>query len=308
MDDEIVSEGCEAGPCVLVHGGAGDVPDDRRGEHAAGCLEAARRGHAVLREGGSALDAVQAAARVLEDLAQFNAGTGAALNEHGEIEHDASIMSGADRRAGAVCALSGFKNPIDVARAALDDGRHVLYAGAGARELAKLRGIAPVDPSSLVTDPARARLDAVLRARARGDAVKDGWAGGTIGTVALDRHGCSAAATSTGGIVGKRRGRVGDSPIVGAGTYAEDGAGAISATGDGEAVLRYVLAYRIGAALREGARAEDAARSHIAGLLKELGGRGGVIVVDRAGRVGLARSTRTMSFAYVSDRTEKSGT
>lgn len=308
MEDDVVGEGLAAGPCVLVHGGAGDVPEAKRALHAEGCLDAARIGHHVLAAGGSALDAVQAAAKRLEDLPQFNAGTGAALTEEGEVEHDASIMSGADLRAGAVCALPGFKNPIEVARAALEDGRHVLYAGVGGAALAKLYGIEPVDPGSLVTAAAKSRLAAVLRERAGGEPAKGGWAGGTIGAVALDRHGHFAAATSTGGIVGKRRGRVGDSPLIGAGTYAEDGAGAISATGDGEAVIRYVLAHRIAESLRDGMDAFEAARTHVRGMLYRVGGRGGVIVVDREGRIGLARSTETMSYAWVHAHGERAGT
>ncbi len=308
MSHDIVSEGAETGTSVLVHGGAGDLPEERRASHAAGCLQAARIGHDILARGGSAVDAVQAAARVLEDLPQFNAGTGAALNEHGVVEHDASIMSGHGLRAGAVCALQSFRNPIDVARVAYDDGRHLLYAGEGAADLARAHGIEPVDPSLLVTHLAREALDRLLRLRARGEEGGGGWAGGTIGAVARDANGHLAAATSTGGLVGKRRGRVGDSPIIGAGTYADDDGGAISATGDGEAVIRYGLAHRIAASLRAGVGAEQAAREHMTGLLQVASGKGGVIVVDRSGRLGLARSTRTMSFAWVTDRGEKSGT
>ena len=300
--DEIVGDGAMLGSGVLVHGGAGDVPEARRPAHAAGCLEAAKAGQRVLASGGSALDAVQAAARVLEDMPQFNAGTGACLNEHSEVEHDAAIMEGEHLRAGGVCAMPGFKNPIDVARLVLEDGRHVLYAHAGAVEFARSRGIEPVEPHVLVTKDAEAALE-----KFRAGKGASGWAGGTIGAVARDRHGHVAAATSTGGMIGKRRGRVGDSPIVGAGTYADDAAGAISATGEGEAVLRYGLAHRIASRLRNGEGAAEVAKAEIAALLEKIGGRGGVIVFGRDGSIALARSTKTMSFAWASDAGERSG-
>ena len=296
------SEGAELGSCVVVHGGAGDIPDARRPAHEAGCLEASRAGWAVLERDGSALDAVQAAARVLEDLPRYNAGTGACLNERGEVEHDAALMFGEDRSAGAVCALHGFKNPIDVARAVLDEGRHVLIAGDGAAEFARAAGIASVDPASLTTELARAALE-----RWKKGQTQTGWAGGTIGSVARDARGQVAAATSTGGTIGKRVGRVGDAPIIGAGTYADSRTGAISATGDGEATLRYGLALRIAESLRAAMPPEAAARLHVAALADELSGKGGVIVVDAAGRVGIARSTRTMSFAWTGEHGEKTG-
>jgi beta-aspartyl-peptidase (threonine type) len=300
---EIVSAGARFGRGVLVHGGAGDVPDARRSAHAEGCLEAARAGHRVIEEGGSALDAVQAAARRLEDLPQFNAGTGACLNEQGEVEHDAAIMEGERLRAGAVCAMPGFKNPIDIARAVLDHGRHVLLAHAGAAEFARARGFAPVDREVVVTREAEAALAKYLSGKG-----SSAWAGGTIGAVARDRAGHVAAATSTGGMIGKLRGRVGDSPIIGAGTYADDSAGAISATGEGEAVLRYGLALRMSCRLRSGDGAETVAREEMEALRAIVGGHGGVIVVARDGSVAWARSTRTMSFAWASDEGEASGT
>ena len=300
--ETIPAEGAFLGSGVLVHGGAGDVPEERRSLHAEGCREAAREGQRVIAGGGSALDAVQVAARVLEDLPQFNAGTGACLNEHGEIEHDAAIMEGEHLRAGSVCAMAGFKHPIDVARLVLDDGRHVLLADRGAAEFAGARGLASVDPRSLVTSNAEEAL-----ARFRTGKGPSGWAGGTIGAVARDDRGHVAAATSTGGMVGKRRGRVGDSPILGAGTYADDTAGAVSATGDGEAVLRYGLAHRIAARLRVGEPAIEVVRAEIAGLLATTAGRGGVIVVARDGSIAFARSTKTMSYAWASRDGERCG-
>lgn len=298
----IASGGGDAAPCVLVHGGAGNVPEARRAIHLAGCEEAARAGLEVLERGGSSLDAVQAAVRVLEDLPQFNAGTGAALNAAGDVAHDASVMRGSDLAAGAVGALVSFKNPIDVARAVLDDGRHVLMVGEGARAFALARGIEAVEQASLVTADARAALETF-----RGAGGTGGWAGGTVGAVAVDASAQLAAATSTGGTLGKRVGRLGDSPIVGAGTYAEDGAGAASATGDGEGILKLSLTMRVVLRLGRGATPEEAARASIEELRDRVGATGGLIVLDAHGRFGWARSTPTMTFAIASREGVRSG-
>ena len=278
-------------PVVLVHGGAGDVPEASRAAHAEGCRVAAARGLARLLETGSALEAAMRAVEVLEDDPRYNAGTGACLDERGELALDAAIMEGTSLRAGAVCAMPAFVHPIQVARAVLEDGRHVLYAGEGAARFAEERGFARAEPASMITAAARARLENVLAGRA-----ERGWAGGTVGAVACDARGRVAAATSTGGMVAKRAGRVGDSPILGAGTYADDETGAASATGEGEAVLRLVLTRHVCELLRGGASPEEAARAGIERLGARLGASGGLIVVDAEGRVGHARNTQTMSW------------
>ncbi len=283
-------------PVVLVHGGAGDVPPQARTRHAEGARVAAEAGLARLLETRSALEAVVRAVEVLEDDPLYNAGTGACLNEAGELSLDASVMEGARLRAGAVCALPPFRSPIRVARAVLEEGRHVLYAAEGARLFATAHGFVEADPVTMTTDAARERLRAVLEGRASG-----GWAGGTVGAVACDARGSVAAATSTGGTVGKRRGRVGDSPIVGAGTYADDTLGAASATGDGEAILRLASTHRATLLLGEGLHPEEAAQRVIDELLARVGGTGGIILVDRLGRVGHARSTATMSWGLARD-------
>ncbi len=295
-----VSHDC--GPGVLVHGGAGRVAPERRAEHRDGCLAAARAGAAVVSAGGSALDAVQAAARVLEDLPQFNAGTGAALTEAGTVEHDAAIMCGATLAAGAVAAVSSFKNPIDLARAVLDQGRHVLLVGEGARAFAKRAGFEQVAPETLVTDAAREAL-----ARYLSEGKESGWAGGTIGAVALDRAGHLAAATSTGGTLGKWLGRVGDSPILGAGTLADDTSCALSATGDGEGILKVGLARVIAVALSHGVEPEVAVASALSQLTGRARASGGLILMAPTGRVTLARSTETMSWAFAGERGEGAG-
>lgn len=292
----IVSFGGEGGEwSVLVHGGAGRVPEDRRALHAAGCLRAARVGAAALREGRGALDAVERAVRALEDDPLFNAGTGACLNEVARVELDASIMEGRALRAGAVCALEGFAAPIAIARAALEDGKHVLYASEGAAKFASSRGFERIDGERLVTAAARAALEAV-----RSGSASSGWAGSTVGAVAKDASGWYAAATSTGGMVNKRVGRVGDSPLIGAGTYADDEAGSVSTTGEGEGMIRLATARMIAEQMRQGETAERAIRASIERLSAKLTMTGGAIALDLKGRFGWARSTETMSWALVS--------
>jgi beta-aspartyl-peptidase (threonine type) len=283
---------------LLVHGGAGHLATERVPAHVDGCRSAARAGAAVLRDGGTALDAVEQAVRTLEADPLFNAGTGACLNGDGALELDAAIMEGASLRAGAVCALPPFEHPIAIARAALEDGRHVLYAAEGAARFAVDRGFVRAAPDTMITDAARAQWEA---ARIAGDAL---WLspGGTVGAVARDASGVVAAATSTGGLVNKRPGRVGDSPVLGAGTYADNDTGACSATGHGEAAMRLGLARAAAEALRGRTHPEDAARLVIGTLGARMRANGGLILVDRAGRLGWARNTRTMTWAAVTER------
>ena len=278
-------------PVVLVHGGAGDVPEDARAAHAEGCRVAAERGLAMLLASGSAIDAAVAAVRVLEDDPRFNAGTGACLTSAGAIELDASIMEGSSLRAGAIASLPPFRDPIAIARAVMDDGRHVLYAAEGARAFAIEHGFVPADPDSMTTDAARARLASWREGRVGG-----GWAGGTVGAVVCDARGNVVAATSTGGMVGKRPGRIGDSPILGAGTYADDLAGAASATGDGEAALRLGLTRYAIERMRGGSGAQSAADEAIEAFGARVAGKGGIIVVSARGETGIARNTITMSY------------
>lgn len=286
---------------VLVHGGAGEVPAARIAEHVAGCERAAAVGAAVLRSGGTALDAVEAAVKALETDPLFNAGTGACLNRDGHIELDAAIMDGATLAAGAVCALPPFEHPISIARRVMETTPHVMLAAEGAARFAVGEGFAPADEATMITDRARTRWEAVNRLQAI-----EGWAGGTVGAVARDARGNVAAATSTGGMVNKLPGRVGDSPILGAGTYADDELGACSTTGDGEAMLRLCTAKATLDRLRnEGA--EAAARAEIARMHARTSRLGGLILVARDGSIGLARSTRTMSWALESEETKKSG-
>lgn len=277
---------------IVVHGGAGALEPALHGAATTGCARAARRGFALLADGGAALDAAQAAVRALEDDPLFNAGVGAVLTRAGTVELDAAIMDGHAGRIGAVAAVPNLRRPIDLARAVLDDGAHVLLAGAQAWDFARQVGHAPAPPGTLVTARALARWRARLAE----------LGGGTVGAVALDAAGRLAAATSTGGILGKRRGRVGDSPLPGCGTWADRGLAA-SATGPGEAIIRATLTRRLALAVAAGATPADAAAALLDELLATDGAAGaaGVIAVDRGGRVAATHRTPTMAFAAVRD-------
>jgi beta-aspartyl-peptidase (threonine type) len=264
-------------PIIIVHGGAGRIPEEERAERQAGCREAAFAGWQCLREGGSALDAVVEAVAFLEDEPLFNAGRGSVLNAEGDVETDASLMEGRALHAGAVGALRNVRNPIRLARRVLEDGRHVLLVGKGAVRFAREVGIEACAPEDLVTD----------RQRAIWKAMK-GASFGTVGAVAVDWAGGVAAATSTGGLLGKRPGRVGDSALVGSGTYADQLLGAASATGNGEAIIRVVLAKTAVDLLMGDRHPVDAARMAISILDRRGEGEGGIILVDRMGRMGHA--------------------
>jgi beta-aspartyl-peptidase (threonine type) len=284
---------------ILIHGGAGDVRNERLHEHIQACRFAATEAARLLDGGGSALNAAQRAVEMLEDDPHFNAGTGAALNADGRIELDAAIMEGTLLRAGAVAALPPFQHPVAVARMVLNEGSHVMYAGEGAERFALSRGFARATDDALITELARETWE--LAQQRGGDGGPKPWAGGTVGAVARDRHGTVVAATSTGGVSNKAPGRVGDSPILGAGTYADDEAGACSNTGDGEAVMRLCLAKTACEWMRAGMHPVDAARAAVRMMLARTGGIGGLILVDRTGRLGFARTTRTMTWAAASE-------
>jgi beta-aspartyl-peptidase (threonine type) len=277
-------------PSILVHGGAGAAhPDDDAAASAAGCLAAAKAGHAILLAGGSALDAVEAAVRVLEDDPTTNAGTGAVLNDAGEVELDASIMDGDSLAAGAVAGVRTVKNPVSLARAVMEHTRHVLLAGPGADAFARSRGIPAIEPSSLVTPRARRRWEA-----RRQDTH------GTVGAVARDAKGRLAAATSTGGTNGKLPGRVGDSPLIGCGTCADSRLGAASATGLGETIIRLTLTRRLLDLLDRGQAPGSALDACLAEVLR-LQGEAGLILVTPSGLLAWARTTARMPVGWVDD-------
>ena len=271
----------------MVHGGAGGESRDSRAPRRAGVARAAEAGWSVLARRGGALEAAVEAVVVLEDDPHFNAGLGSTLTADGGVEMDASVMTGDTLAAGAVGAVAGVPNPIRLARAVLAEGREVLLVGEPAVALARRHGLPLCPPEDLVTEAARRHWSA-----------PQGGLEGTVGAVACDGRGHVAAATSTGGLSGKRRGRVGDSAVIGAGTYADDLLGAGSATGPGEAIIRTSL---VRGALEWVGRGLDpawVAQYALAELEHRLGVAAGLILIDAAGRVGIAHSTEAMVAAY----------
>ena len=274
---------------IVVHGGAGGLPSDadRRGRMRSGAAAAVEAGHAVLAGGGTAIDAVEAAVVVLEDDPEFNAGRGAALTEYGRVELDASMMDGTNRAAGAVAAVRGVRNPIRAARAVLEDGRHVLLAGAAATDFAATAGLAFESETWFVTERERLALSRATEA-----------ARGTVGAVARDARGRLAAATSTGGVSGQRLGRVGDSPLIGAGTWADDATVAVSCTGHGESIIRSALAHEVDALLRHRGVSLDEACALAIEDLGRWGKDGGLIAVSAHGEVAATFNSPGMTRAW----------
>ena len=284
---------------IAIHGGAGAVPRaalsaEREQRYRTGLAAALDEGYAVLEHGGSSLDAVTKAVRTLEDDPLFNAGHGAALTRDGAAELDAAIMDGRQMRAGAVASVRHVRNPVDLARHVMEKSRHVLLVGAGAEEFALEEGLTLVPNLYFRTAE---RLEQ-LQFEQRGDHVSDivpPTTQGTVGAVARDAAGNLAAATSTGGMTNKRPGRVGDSPIIGAGTYAKNGVCAVSATGHGEYFIRTVAAHHVCAAVEHrGVTLEDAVHELLHEILRALGGDGGLIAIDHAGRIVMDFSTEGM--------------
>jgi L-asparaginase / beta-aspartyl-peptidase len=270
---------------LVVHGGAGGTPEDLE-ERQQAVDRALETGWARIEDG--ALAAVVAAVVHLEDEPVLNAGIGACLNTDGEVELDAGVMDGTGLRVGAVAAVRDVRHPIELARRVMEDGRHALFVAGGASRFAREQGLELVDPAIFVTD----------RRRARAKEMEEAQLGDTVGAVARDREGRIAVAVSTGGRAGQLPGRVGDSPLVGAGFYAEDGAGAVCATGHGESFIRLCSAHRAVLLLAEGMSADDVARAAIDDLAARVGGTGGVIVVSATGDVAAAFNTQVMPWAF----------
>lgn len=291
----------EAPIAIAIHGGAGvilreDMQPEREARIRAALEESVRAGYAVLEAGGEAVDAVTAAITLLEDAPQFNAGRGAVLTSEGRIEMDASIMHGADLEAGAVASVRGIRHPILAARAVLEQSPHVMLVGRGAESFVRDLGLEFMPEDWFVTDFRRAQLE---RIQARPDAASSRseptrWYS-TVGAVALDRGGNLAAGTSTGGMSNKRFGRVGDSPIIGAGTYADNRSCAVSATGHGEFFIRYAVAHDICARVLHADQSLMASADAVVhGVLVDAGGEGGVIALDPEGNVAMPFNTPGM--------------
>jgi len=301
MAGTLVAQPAPAGkPMIVIHGGAGTIlrsrmtPDLER-RYRDTLTIAINAGYTVLQSGGSALDAVEAAIRVMEDSPLFNAGKGAVFTHDGTNELDASVMDGLHLRAGAVTGIRHIRNPISLARAVMERSKHVMLAGAGAERFAKELGIDTVPESYFFTQRRWDELQKALRA----DSVSGGH--GTVGCVALDMHGNLAAGTSTGGLTNKRAGRIGDSPVIGAGTYADNGSCGVSATGDGEYFIRATVARTIAALMEYGGLPLQKAADSAIARVGALGGTGGVIALDRHGRVGISFNTEGMYRAYIGE-------
>jgi L-asparaginase / beta-aspartyl-peptidase len=284
---------------LAIHGGAGTLPRAELGGEAeqryrAGLQEALDAGYAVLAAGGGSVDAVTRAVVLLEDNPLFNAGRGAVFTLDGRNELDASIMDGSNLQAGAVCGLTKLKNPIELARAVMEHSDQVMLAGAGAEEFAQSRGMSFVPQSYFYTPERWQQLERIRGGDSSLSALTISHVG-TVGAVALDAHGRLAAATSTGGMTGKRYQRIGDSPIIGAGTYADDRCCAVSATGHGEIFIRAAVAHDICARMRFAGRSlAQAVREVVLGELVELRGEGGVIAIDTQGNISMEFNSEGM--------------
>jgi len=278
---------------IAIHGGAGVIDPakmtpQRAASYRAGLAAALDAGYAILERGGSSLDAVTAAVRTMEDDPQFNAGRGAVLNHEGDAELDAALMDGHGPRAGAVAGVRHVRNPVELARLVMEKSPHVLLVAEGAEEFALEQGVVLVPRGYFRTEARVRELDEARQTEAEQLKAAAPGPTGTVGAVALDRAGHLAAATSTGGLTNKHRGRVGDSPIVGAGTYADDASCAVSGTGQGEFFIRQVVAYDICALVQyRHLTLAQAVREVIHEKLRRSGGEGGVIAVDRSGNIAM---------------------
>lgn len=281
---------------MAVHGGAFNIAPDDAEVFRLGCRAALEAGIEVLRAGGPSLDAVEAAVRFLEAHGAFDAGYGSFLDEDGEVSLDAGIMDGATLATGSVAAVEGVPHPVTLARRVLE-GEWAVVVGPGARRYAERHDVEVCEPADLVHPRERARWEA-----AGGGEARAGWAaslfGDTVGAVALDRRGNLAAATSTGGSPGKPKGRVGDSPWVGTGVFADNRSAAVSTTGHGELIIPLVWAKEAANMVAAGAPGPAAATAAVA-MLDRLSARGGLILLDPSGRVGAAYNTPAMAFAYL---------
>lgn len=286
-------------PSIVVHGGAWDIPDDQVEAHVAGCTGAEKAGRDLLLAGASALDAVEAAVAAMEDDPIFDAGRGSVLNQSGQVEMDAIIMDGASLRSGAVAALRHIRNPVKVARRLMDSTSFSMLAGDGALRFALSKGFVECTEEELLVgreleDYREYLRTGVLRTR-------EEFAGrpqDTVGACAIDQEGHLACATSTGGTRRKIAGRVGDSPVVGAGAYADDLLGAASSTGWGEKIMAVVLAKTTLELLKDGREPYRACEGGLEIMARRVDGLGGIIMVDRRGTVGFHHNTPRMAYAF----------
>ncbi|UQD56892.1 isoaspartyl peptidase/L-asparaginase family protein [Flavobacterium sp. K5-23] len=305
---------------IVIHGGAGTIlkknmSPELEAEYKAKLEEAVKAGYQVLKNGGSSIDAVEKTINVMEDSPLFNAGKGAVFTNQGKNELDASIMDGKTLKAGAIAGVTTVKNPINLARAVMEKSEHVMLAREGAEYFAKENGIELVNPSYFYTEN---RYKSLLKAQEK-DKIELDHSGktsfydpfikdnkfGTVGCVALDKNGNLAAGTSTGGMTNKKWGRIGDTPIIGAGTYANNNTCGVSSTGWGEFFIRNVVAYDISALMEyKGLSLEDAAKEVIQKKLTKLGGDGGIVAMDKYGNITMEFNTAGMYRASINTKGE----
>lgn len=305
---------------IVIHGGAGTIlkknmTPEKEAAYKAKLEEAIRVGYSILKNGGTSLDAVQKTINVMEDSPLFNSGKGAVFTNAGTNEHDASIMDGKTLNAGATAGTSTVRNPINLARKIMDNSPHVMLSGKGAEQFAQEQGLKIVDPKYFYTDRRFKALQKILE-KEKTELINDNKTAfydsdiknskfGTVGCVALDKEGNLAAGTSTGGMTNKRWGRIGDSPIIGAGTYANNNTCAVSSTGWGEYFIRAMVAHDISALMEyKGMSLKEAAHEVIQKKLPDLGGDGGIIAVDNMGNIALEFNTAGMYRATMNDKGE----
>ena len=294
---------------LVIHGGAGTITRanmsaETEAQYRAALEEALKTGHAILARGGSSLDAVEATVREMEDSPLFNAGKGAVFNREGRNELDASIMDGRTRGAGSVAAVTIIRNPITAARAVMEKSKHVMLIGRGAELFAAKAGLDMVDPSYFFTERRWKALQKQLMEEQKPQAARElepDERYGTVGAVALDRNGNLAAATSTGGTSKKLAGRVGDAPIIAAGTYADNEGCAVSATGDGEYFIRAAVAHDIVARVKYRGTPLRQAGEEVLAVVKSLGGAGGVIILDTKGNFATPFNTEGMYRGWIGE-------
>ncbi|XP_037639201.1 isoaspartyl peptidase/L-asparaginase [Sebastes umbrosus] len=283
-------------PVVVVHGGAGHIPKERSEKSTSGVCSAARAGNTILRGGGSSMDAVVEAVTVLENNPSFNAGCGSVLNVKGEVEMDAMVMDGKTLASGAVSAVRNIANPTKLARLVMDKTSHAFLTAEGASQFARSMGVPEVPLESLITEYSRMRWKKNLAPEANHVECQMGKMG-TVGAVAVDSEGNIACATSTGGMLNKMEGRVGDTPCVGCGGFADNQVGAVSTTGHGEAIMKVTLSRLILFHMEQGQSAEAASDLGLAYMKSRVEGLGGVVTVDPQGRWAARFSSRQMAWA-----------
>ncbi len=290
-------------PALIVHGGAWRIDESEHAAHLNGVRVAAQAAWDILQRGGTSLDAVEKAIMIMEDDSTFDAGRGSVLTCVGEIEMDAMMMDGRNLRVGSVGAVQGIQNPIHLARLVMQETEHNLLVGSGARQFARMKGIRLAAQAELTVprEVERFRQYQVSPPTPTVESFMAAHSGGTVGAVAMDRDGNLAAGTSTGGTPYSLPGRVGDSPLVGCGTYADNETGAASATGHGERIMEVVLAKHATDLIRYGYNAQQAAKMAIDYMYNRVEGFGGMILIDKDGNVGFYHNTPHMAAAWIDD-------